>query len=88
VTDGAVNDPFVYCVPSSVNALPLVNNRKFPAGKQEFKGARSGAMNNDRILELCAVIRETSLCAHRYLRHGHLEKIYENSLANRLSNAA
>jgi GxxExxY protein len=22
--------------------------------------------------------------AHRYLRHGHLEKIYENSLSNRL----
>jgi GxxExxY protein len=41
-------------------------------------------MGNDRVLELCAIIRETSLCAHRFLRHGHLEKIYEISLANRL----
>jgi len=43
-------------------------------------------MNENQVFELCAVIRETSLCAHRYLRHGHLEKIYENSLANRLHN--
>lgn len=41
-------------------------------------------MNQDQILQLCATIRETSLSAHRHLRHGHLEKIYENSLANRL----
>jgi len=41
-------------------------------------------MNESQIFQLCAVIRETSLAAHRYLRHGHVEKIYENSLANRL----
>jgi GxxExxY protein len=41
-------------------------------------------MNEKQVLELCAVIRETSLSAHRFLRHGHVEKIYENSLANRL----
>lgn len=41
-------------------------------------------MNEDQILNLCATIRETSLAAHRFLRHGHSEKIYENSLANRL----
>ncbi len=29
-------------------------------------------------------IRETSLAAHRFLRHGHNEKVYENSLRNRL----
>jgi len=41
-------------------------------------------MNENQILDLCAMIRETSLAAHRFLRHGHSEKIYENSLANRL----
>ncbi len=41
-------------------------------------------MNESEILQLCAIIRETSLAAHRFLRHGHTEKIYENSLANRL----
>jgi GxxExxY protein len=38
----------------------------------------------DPIMDLCDVIRETSYSIHRYLRSGHLEKIYENSLANRL----
>jgi GxxExxY protein len=36
------------------------------------------------INELCDVVRETSLAIHRYLRHGHLEKVYENALAHRL----
>jgi GxxExxY protein len=44
-------------------------------------------MNEKQILQLCASVRETSLAAHRFLRHGHAEKIYENSLANRLRKA-
>ncbi|HYE66698.1 MAG TPA: GxxExxY protein [Pyrinomonadaceae bacterium] len=36
------------------------------------------------INQLCDVIRETSFEIHRYLRSGHLEKIYENALAHRL----
>jgi len=36
------------------------------------------------ILELCSVVRETSFSIHRYLRSGHLEKIYANALAHRL----
>ncbi len=44
-------------------------------------------MNQSQIFQLCATIRETSLAAHRFLRHGHAEKIYENSLANRLRKA-
>jgi GxxExxY protein len=32
---------------------------------------------------LCT-IRETALAIHRYHRHGHLEKVYENALAHRL----
>ena len=36
------------------------------------------------IKRLCDLIRETSFSIHRFLRYGHLEKIYENALAHRL----
>src|SRR2546428_13924151 len=38
----------------------------------------------DPVMDLCDIVRETSFAIHRYLRSGHLEKIYENSLAHRL----
>ena len=38
----------------------------------------------DSIFQLCDQIRETSFALHKYLRHGHLEKVYENGLAHRL----
>jgi len=41
-------------------------------------------MTEAEIIEICATVRETSLAAHRFLRHGHGEKLYENSLASRL----
>lgn len=44
-------------------------------------------MNEKQIQYLCALIREHALAAHRFLRHGHAEKIYEDSLANRLRRA-
>jgi GxxExxY protein len=36
------------------------------------------------INKLCDVIRETSFEIHKFLRSGHLEKIYENALVHRL----
>ncbi len=36
------------------------------------------------IKKLCNLIRETSFSLHSWLRHGHLEKVYENGLAHRL----
>jgi GxxExxY protein len=36
------------------------------------------------INQLCDVVRETSFAIHRYHRNGHVEKIYENALVNRL----
>ena len=39
------------------------------------------------IFQLCDQIRETAFALHRYLKHGHLEKVYENGLANRLCKA-
>ena len=41
-------------------------------------------MNKTQILQLCATVRETAFAIHRYHRHGHIEKIYENALAHRL----
>lgn len=41
-------------------------------------------MEKDDIMKLCDVIRETSFAIHRYLKNGHLEKVYENALAHRL----
>ena len=36
------------------------------------------------VMQLCDVVRETAFAIHRYLKHGHLEKVYENALAHRL----
>ncbi|HRI81316.1 MAG TPA: GxxExxY protein [Opitutaceae bacterium] len=38
----------------------------------------------DPIFQLCDQVRETSFALHRHLRHGHVEKVYENGLAHRL----
>ncbi len=38
----------------------------------------------NEIFQLCDQIRERAYALHRYLRQGHLEKVYENGLANRL----
>jgi GxxExxY protein len=37
------------------------------------------------INELCNVVRQTAYDIHVYLGNGHLEKVYENALAHRLS---
>jgi GxxExxY protein len=39
------------------------------------------------IFALCDQVRETSYSLHCWLRHGHLEKVYENGLAHRLRKA-
>jgi GxxExxY protein len=38
----------------------------------------------DPVMDLCDIVRETSYSVHRYLRNGHLEKVYENCLVHRL----
>lgn len=43
-------------------------------------------MESDKeIFHLCDQVREASFALHKYLRHGHLEKVYENGLYNRLN---
>jgi GxxExxY protein len=41
----------------------------------------------DNIFKVCDQIRETAFALHPYLRHGHMEKVYENGLAHRLRKA-
>ena len=38
----------------------------------------------DPVFQLCDLIREVSFALHQFMRHGHLEKVYENALAHRL----
>ena len=44
-------------------------------------------MNTSDIFNLCDQVREPAFAIHRYHRHGHVEKIYENALAHRLRKA-
>ena len=44
-------------------------------------------ITDQEILTLCDQIRESAFSLHNYLRHGHLEKVYENGLTNRLRKA-
>jgi len=37
------------------------------------------------INKLCDIIRQTSFDIHKFLRSGHLEKVYENALTHRLT---
>jgi len=41
-------------------------------------------MLTPQLKQLCDTIRETSFSLHRFLRSGHLEKIYQNALVHRL----
>jgi hypothetical protein len=43
--------------------------------------------SNDTIFPRCDQVRETAYALHRFLRHGHFEKVYENGLAHRLRHA-
>ncbi len=36
------------------------------------------------VLALCDIVRETAFSLHTYLRHGHLEKVYEAGMTHRL----
>ena len=40
--------------------------------------------NSLDIFALCDAVRQTAFELQSFLRHGHLEKVYENGLANRL----
>jgi GxxExxY protein len=65
-----------------------VNSHEKVRSSDSRKKAQKDAKNWDAgILLLCDTVRETSFAIHRFLRSGHLEKIYENALAHRLRKA-
>lgn len=41
-------------------------------------------MGTTDIFKLCDLVRETGFSIHKFLRNGHLEKVYETALVNRL----
>ena len=41
-------------------------------------------LDHAKVNKLCDVMRQTSFDVHKFLRSGHLEKVYENALAHRL----
>jgi GxxExxY protein len=60
-------------------------NRELTA--KNAKSTKTKAMNEGDINRLCDQVRETAYAVHVYHGHGHLEKVYENALANRLRKA-
>jgi GxxExxY protein len=48
------------------------------------KKRRGRRLMKTQIFQLTDHIRETAFALHRHLRHGHVEKVDENGLANRL----
>ncbi len=41
-------------------------------------------MTDEQMNKIADLVRETGFAVHKFHRHGHLEKIYENALAHRL----
>ena len=41
----------------------------------------------ESVNQLADIVRQAGFELHKYLRHGHLEKVYENGLAHRLRKA-
>jgi GxxExxY protein len=54
----------------------------------KYRNTKKGTtMNDDDIKKLCGQVRQIAYDIHVYHAHGHLEKVYENALANRLRKA-
>ena len=64
-----------------------MQNRNQPSALIEklLQPAEANVPAGSEINRLCDVIRETSFEIHKFLRSGHLEKVYENALAHRLA---
>src|SRR2546429_1909253 len=61
------------------------SNHRSPLLEEILRPGDSNARDPADINKLCDIIRETSFEIHKFLRSGHLEKIYENALAHRLT---
>src|SRR5258708_33533307 len=61
------------------------SSHRSPLIEQMLRHEDPSAHDHGDINRLCDLIRETSFEIHKFLRSGHLEKIYDNALAHRLS---
>jgi GxxExxY protein len=61
------------------------SNQRSPLLEKILRPGDSNARDPADINKLCDVIRQTSFEIHKFFRSGHLEKIYENALAHRLT---
>ena len=50
-----------------------------------MRESRTSEAGIAEIMALCDVVRQTGFELHKYLKSGHLEKVYENGLAHRLA---
>src|SRR5207248_2871049 len=60
------------------------SNHQSPLMEKILSPVMGSAHVHAEINALCDIIRETSFEIHKFLRNGHLEKIYENALVHRL----
>jgi GxxExxY protein len=63
----------------------MIATKRHEKAQNRRKGRDDMSAKWSSINELCDVVRETSFAIHKYLRHGHMEKIYERALVNRLA---
>ena len=61
------------------------SNHGSPLLDKMLRAGSPKAQDPDDINKLCDIIRQTSFEIHKFFRSGHLEKIYENALAHRLT---
>jgi len=84
MTNGALPETKWSGLPALHSGPTLIGKTRRNSRKKRKK-MRTTAIND--INELCDFVRETAFAIHRYHRHGHLEKVYENALAHRLRKA-
>ena len=53
--------------------------RRMAARKhRRHKRKNDGYYGGTRVREICGIVRETGFALHKYLKGGHMEKVYEN----------
>lgn len=60
-------------------------NHRSALVEEMFRAGDPKVQDAADINKLCDIIRQTSFESHKFFRSGHLEKIYENALAHRLT---
>ena len=55
--------------------------------RAKLRSKNRATMSEQNVFPLCDQVREAAFALHRHLRHGHLEKVYENGLVHRLQRA-